>query len=433
MGGAFAALGSDIASASLNPAGLGLYRGCDMNITLSYDRSDVDASFLNVNQKSYMNRFTSTSAGAVFTFPNRDNYTTGKGKLNTVISVAYNRQEALYQRLNGFGINNGNTFLNGITDYYNANPEYWDVFGGADALWIDDEGLVHNEFGDAGAPNIYQDFYRSQKGSIDDISVSYATNYSNRLFFGMSFGFTTIDHDETWSLVEEDALGSVGGSLRQYEYENLFERNGLGVNIKAGFLYAVTPSLKLSIGVHTPSVITVDEMWDETVYTSFNNNTSGFDSDFWYTRYTLITPTRLVFGASYVVAGRLLLSADYEGAPFGGMRLEGDSYDYTDINSSISRNFGWRNAVRGGAELRLGPALLRGGGFLYTSPFAKGSDRQVAGFSAGLGFRFGDYYTDIAYQWASTSDKYQFDGTPASQIDIAEAKQNVLFTMGVRF
>ena len=47
MGGAFVSLGADLASISINPAGLGMYRGSEVGISLSVLSTDVSSDYLN--------------------------------------------------------------------------------------------------------------------------------------------------------------------------------------------------------------------------------------------------------------------------------------------------------------------------------------------------------------------------------------------------
>jgi hypothetical protein len=223
--------------------------------------------------------------------------------------------------------------------------------------------------------------------------------------------------------------------LKGFYYNNYFSRSGLGLNFKAGMLYQVTPTVKLSLAAHTPTIISIDEDWDEKLKARYDNPANDtITARYYETTFSVVTPARIIAGASMVLANRVLVGVDYETAAYQTMRLDSDRYSFIDENRSISDNYTWRHAVRLGAELRVYQFFVRGGGFYYSSPMkSAGSNMSTLGFAGGLGFRSGNFYADFAYNNSSMPYKYYIDGTDDMRIDVDKTSNNFYLTFGLRF
>ena len=83
MGGAFSALGGDISSGSINPAGIGLYRSSDVQYSVGIDYTKTKSNYLNEMSTDYKYGFKTQSFGLVFSMPNAANYESGSGQVST--------------------------------------------------------------------------------------------------------------------------------------------------------------------------------------------------------------------------------------------------------------------------------------------------------------------------------------------------------------
>ncbi|HOG20318.1 MAG TPA: hypothetical protein PKW37_07755, partial [Salinivirgaceae bacterium] len=291
-----------------------------------------------------------------------------------------------------------------------------------------------NDFDCDSAYQIKQYFEHRQKGNVNDINLTIGFNESNKFYYGFSLGILSFDHTEDIGITENDDQ-NLTKFLKRYYYNNYFSRSGLGLNLKAGILYQVVPTVKLSLAVHTPTVIGIDENWDEKLYAHFDNPAEDtIAAGYYETSFSVITPARIITGASILLAKRVLLGVDYEAAAYQTMRLDSERYSFTDENRSISDNYTWRHALRLGAEFRIYQFFVRGGGFYYSSPMkSAGSNMSTLGFAGGLGFRRGNFYADFAYNNFSMPYKYYIDGTDDMRIDIDKTSNNFYLTFGLRF
>ena len=433
VGGAFSALGSDISSANQNPAGLGLYRSSDINFTTTFDNTKTTTNYLGQSNFDHSYSIEASSVGMAFSLPNTQNYGSGKGTLNTVIAINFSQVNNYNSNLYALGRNNNNSYLTNLSDYYNQNPSYLDLFWDAGILY-EDNGTVVNDFDVSGEYQIKQQFEHRQRGTLNDLNFSIGVNESNKLYYGLSVGLVSLYHTEDWVLQENDDK-EVTQYLNAYNYNNYFVRSGMGVNFKAGIMYQLNSRIKTSFAIHTPTFMTIDEDWDEKLHTSFDS--SQFDSklaSYFTTTYNLVTPTRFLVGASFLINRMIILGIDYETSAYNTMRLDSETYSFSEENSRIKNDFTFRHAVRIGSEVKLGALALRVGGFYYTTPFkSAGTDNAVLGLSGGFGFRSGNFYTDLAYQNTMSSSFYRIDGTDAMSVEVDQTKHRFYLTFGLRF
>lgn len=435
MGGAFSALGSDISSGSINPAGIGLYRSSDVQYSVGIDYTKTKSNYLNEMSTDYKYGFKTQSFGLVFSMPNAANYESGSGQVSTTFGVSYNRINSFNQNVFATGRHDSRSYLTHLTDYYNQNSNYWDMFWETGILFEDTvTGFVTNDFARDSAYQIKQYFEHRQKGNINDFNFTIGFNQSNKFYYGFSLGVLSLDHTEDIGITENDDK-NLTQFLKGFYYNNYFSRSGLGLNFKAGMLYQVTPTVKLSLAAHTPTIISIDEDWDEKLKARYDNPANDtITARYYETTFSVVTPARIIAGASMVLANRVLVGVDYETAAYQTMRLDSDRYSFIDENRSISDNYTWRHAVRLGAELRVYQFFVRGGGFYYSSPMkSTGSNMSTLGFAGGLGFRSGNFYADFAYNNSSMPYKYYIDGTDDMRIDVDKTSNNFYLTFGLRF
>ncbi|HON17693.1 MAG TPA: hypothetical protein PK990_00820 [Salinivirgaceae bacterium] len=387
MGGAFTALGSDPTSASLNPAGLGLYQSSDVQTTFAFDMGNTETNYLgNKTSEQHYNLLTQ-GFGFVFSIPNPQNYESGTGRISNVFAVNYNRVNSLDLDLVAKGT----------------------------------------------LSQIDQEWENYSRGNISHFDFSFAVNESNRLFYGLTFSLSSIDQTEDLTLTESDPQDVVPNVVRNIQ-NDYFDRRGLGFGIKTGILYAVTNQFRIGAAFHTPTIVSINEKYDYKTRTSYPNGIDSLTVEYYETDFNVLTPMRFALGISNVFANRVLLSLDYELSPYNTIRLDGNYYSYSDENREIKNNFVVRHGVRLGSELNLGGILLRAGGFYYSSPVKTSiNDLSKLGLTVGAGIRIGNFYTDLAYSHVQNSGKYSIYNELAMRFSYDQTVSNVFATFGLRF
>ena len=252
--------------------------------------------------------------------------------------------------------------------------------------------------------------------------------------------------------------------------------DGTGVNFKAGIVYRPTANLRLGAAIHTPTYYSLDRKFqsaaaglayanndtdpnvkpDDDGYISTANDpnmTSPLLVDDGPNGWSFVSPTRLMFGASYTFGERGVISVDYERDWYNGIRIKDnpsglDSQSW--YNDSFRQNFKASNIVRVGAEFKPLPVLSLRAGFGYSDSMVRDDEfppaspviKQTTYYGAGVGFVLSrGVLLDLAYQYVSSklSDYYLFYAedkvgyTESALYSTDINRHNVALTLGFRF
>lgn len=461
MGNAFTALGADLTSATLNPAGIGMYVDSDISIspmmqftkmkTANSDRYYGDGSTRNQPFDDHTERFGLSSIGGVFTVYR------GTGALtNFNLGVVYNRiADFNYNSLSASYANPAeNSMANTLCTLSNidglqTNSDGSMDFGGDPFYWgavlAYKNGLTNKDdqgwFIDRISPYAEVDQYSATevRGSIGEYDITLGMNFSDVFYFGASLGIQSLSYKRNVfygeNYVYPDGYPSGEEMPYQLDYMNYAQRtrlSGTGINLKLGFTLRPVSWWRFGVAYHTPTYYSVAirysaDMWSDTY--SAGNNPDGYHlSNDGYAYFNIAspvwedagpnswnyrTPSRLLLGTAFTLANRVIVSADYERSWYQSTRLQKApimGLDYTNVNKEV---FKGSNTIRVGAEAYLLPGMAVRVGYIWSgSTLRKGFEDIVAThrmpktqsfITAGLGFRFGpSVYLDLAYQYNRT-------------------------------
>jgi hypothetical protein len=117
--------------------------------------------------------------------------------------------------------------------------------------------------------------------------------------------------------------------------------------------------------------------------------------------YNLTTPWRAVLSATAMLGQVGFVTADYEYVDYGSIRYNFDnSYAIAESteNTIIKNTFKGASNVRLGVEGRLDNFFVRAGFGYYSSPYRQNlNNTGRMNISAGIGFRSGDFFTDLGF------------------------------------
>ncbi len=146
-----------------------------------------------------------------------------------------------------------------------------------------------------------------------------------------------------------------------------------------------------------------------------------------------------------------MLSVDYEYVDYGSAKLRrgGDGYQFVDENSEIEEAYKSVGNLRiGGELLATSNIALRAGFELYPSAYNESAfgtsqpnaDADMKVYSAGLGYRSGGFFFDVAYRMTDSESYDALYPTPPTdfynipeQANFKTTKDKVLFTLGFKF
>lgn len=457
MAGAFTSLGADLSSTSINPAGLGMYRSSEVSITPMMTFQNSKNSATN-NMSNSTNRFAFGNFG--FSLKAYE----GTGKILAVnVAFAYNRladynyNYSFYQNDNsstlggvfaqqlqhsagGIGINEHNRICDayGSTDF-GLSTELW---GGVMAYKCGLVNMVDNRWtlDEYPIPFSTDQFTTVEsRGSAGEYTFSAGMNINNKLYIGASLGLQsisrhmTIAYGENVYATEEVNPDTTPYVLRSFDYMQWSELSGTGVNFKLGMVWRPISALRLGFALHTPTFYTLNFAYSagmDSTSESIGDNPDGYNviggnvfgseatprfEDVGENSWDFISPTRILFGASYTFGKYAIVSVDYERDWYNSIRMKNmpAGFDYTYYNDYFRNAFKGSNVVRVGVEVKPTERLAIRAGYgysgsqlrddesnylLYTTPVIYRTDL----ISAGIGFAISPAVrVDAAYQYVT--------------------------------
>ena len=461
MGNAFTALGADMASASLNPAGIGMYVNSDisfspmMHFTKSHTQNSdpyyVDTPKRQQDFVDHTERFALASAGGVFTVYR------GAGALtNFNMGFVYNRIADFNGSTLNASLDNAATSsmanifctlsnVDGLVTQddgrmpFGNDPYYWG------AVLAYKNGVTNKDdlgwYIDRIGPSASVDQYSSveTRGGIGEYALTFGCNILDRLYLGATVGIQSVNY-KRYTYYGENYLypngyPSGGEMPYQLDYMNYMQStriSGSGVNLKLGLTYRPVDWLRFGVAYHTPTYYSVNLRYGAEMSSctySAGSNPDGYEYDkdgYFYDNvespewvdngqysWNFRSPHRLMFGAAFTIFNRIILSADYERSWYQSARLQSSPIYGLSYTSQLNEYFKGGNTVRLGAELNLLPIIVVRAGYIWSgNNFRNGYENQLFSHpltkeqhyvTAGLGWRFGStVYLDLAYQYGIT-------------------------------
>lgn len=469
MGGAFGSLGGDFGALSYNPAGLGIYRSSEFTFTPSFKNRTVSSDYNGLSNEDSRSRFYFDNVGFVFSF--KPNKTEETGLVNFNIGFGFNRTNDFFSNAIAKGDNNKNSIMdyfaglaagNKYSDLTDPGNDSYNPYLDSNAPWkaimawntylIDTiPGSAGKDYWAAlnGGDGVAQQNVISTSGLTGEYAMSVGTNFSNKLYFGATFGIAEINFKSSITY-SEDAFNSNGllpnGDRFNYsDYKQTYETNGSGYNLKLGVIYKPIDGLRLGFAVHTPTYYKLQDTYSYSMSTNFDYGTSNSSTPNSRYDYNLETPFKSISSIAYVFKDKGLISFDVEKVNYSKMRFRegGDGYNYTSENQDISDIYRNVYNFKVGGELRFDNMFLRAGYASYGSPYKSGyfnenSKRNI--ISAGIGYRSGNFFVDAAYLYSLQNEKYVLynlsnaDGTLAvNPVSTKMTEGKFLLTIGFKF
>lgn len=456
VAGAMSSLGGDMGSLSVNPAGLGVYRKSEFNLTPAVQITSVGSS---LNGAATMDESNATfgieNIGLVF----YKGYNNSKLKAfnfgATINRVAnFNRQTVYSGQTAGSVINafqaSAQGFINEELEGFTSGlaADAGAIFN-LDGAYTDEWFSDFDTFEDLG---IERSETITTTGGVSDLALSLGFNISHKLYLGFSGNFPIVRFEETRSYVEDDSTDDVIPFFRNLSYNQSITTTGIGLGFKAGFIYRITNEIRLGGSVHSPIRYTLSDNFTadlEYFFIDENDPSSplidgqGLSPDGSF-GYRLRTPWRFNGGLSVVLKKFGFISLDVESFNYSDLEYDfvtnnNNSEDnriiQAEVNSDIRRQFSNALNIKIGAEYLIKKFRLRAGYGLFGNPFNDSSSpRNVISFGAGV--RGDKAYLDLAYRATVATENYspyvspnQFEQLVSSDINT----NNIILTFGYRF
>jgi len=423
MGGAFGALGGDMSSLNINPAGAAVFNNNLGTVSGTLYNRDNIVSYGGNAAGTTPNYIDINQAGGVLVFKS-----TGQdaGWSKVALALNYDKTENFDDNIFASGTSNegiDNYFLNFaqgvpfgdillqdgefIEDAYldiGANQGFVDqqaflgYFGGLiDPTAMENDNTAYSS--NAGYTSVNQEFSRITAGYNSKFTLSLASQYKERLHIGASLNFHNILYSRYDEFTETGYNSE--SEIQRTTFDNRLLTQGAGFSLSIGAIAKLNDFVRIGGSYQSPTWYRLEDELSQRISSDLADddiNFINFDLVNIFPRYKLRTPAKITGSLALVFGKNGLLSFDYGYQDFSTAEL-GPTNDasFASVNDEVANELGAVSSFRFGGEYRIERFSLRAGYAFEESPYADGSDfGDLNSISGGIGYDFGGSRLDLA-------------------------------------
>lgn len=426
MSGAFGALGGDLSSLDVNPAGSAVFLNSIVGLSLDIENADNEVIYMNGVTTNSNSDFDLGQGGLAMVFNNTDEDSDWK---KFTLAFNYSKTANFEDDFLAAGTNSRSIdsyFLGyaqgvpldllvpregeSVSDLYSYLGEN-EGFGAQQAMLgyqafilnaEDPEDFSNTDYTSAVGPGSFnQEYSYAATGLNGKFSFNFATQYQEFLYMGINLNTHFINYDRVVGFYENN--NNAGSEINTIYFEDRLSTLGSGFSLQLGALTRIGENLRAGFAYETPTWYEISE--ETTQYIETDSNTLGnavVDPQVInvYPDYKLQTPAKYTGSLAYLFGDRALLSFDYSYKDHSSMKFKptGDP-DFAFQNDLMESELQGASTYRLGGEYRIEGWSLRGGYRFEESPYENESTLEdLQGYSFGVGYNFGNIKIDAAYE-----------------------------------
>lgn len=430
MGGAFGAVGSDISSIHINPAGSAVNYFSVGSITGQYNAINNQSNYFGDQFNQNNSNFRINNIGAVFTIEN--NNSASKLKKTSIGLVINNdvthENEVFFEGTNSRSLANyflqhANTGFGGVAVPYDLTSlrsgesigGLYDYLNGvengfsAQQAMLGYQSYILNQDGNGGytsnmgAGPYYQSSRIMSEGNNGRFTANIAFDFDNKYYFGLNLNYHSVNYLKSQRLYE-----SAGSAIQNGVGEILFTNNtftyGGGFSFNVGGLAKITEAFRVGASYQSPIWYRLNDEFEQrletNIYEAGVSRIENFSPNIitLYERYSLRTPGQFTGSLAYIFGKSGLISFDYARKDYSAMQYNSPGFAYDYMNQYYSNELRAANEFRVGGEYRIDQISLRAGYRFAESPY---KDTQIIGdltnITGGIGYSFDNKRIDLSY------------------------------------
>ncbi len=455
MGGAFGALGGDLSSLNINPAGSSIFSNNQITISLSNFNKKNDSNYFGTSTSESNNNFDMNQLGGVFVFKNQNPSSSWK---KFSLAINYDNTNDFDNSIFSAGTNPTRSLSNYFVSYANGvplnvlqNSRYGQLDNGGQQAFLGYQAYVINPVNDVPTNtnytsnvtpggNYYQENSIYSSGYNGKLSFNASTSFEDKFYIGANLNSHFTDYVGSTSFYESNnnPLG-IDHTVTNMRFDNKLHTIGTGFSFQIGAIAKVTKEIRLGLSYDSPTWYILNDEFSQSLVAVSSNTAGDLAPDVvdpqiinYYDPYKLTTPGKVTGSFAYIFGKTGLLSLDYSLKDYANTKFEpkNDPY-YRSLNSKMSNTLTSSGELRLGAEYKIKAWSLRGGYRFEESPY---KDTTTIGdlnsFSGGLGYNFGAFKLDFSYSNGQRNSQQSFFSqgfTDAAQIKTSN--NNVTMTM----
>jgi len=426
MGGAFGALGGDLSAIKLNPASSSVFLTNQAALTLNLAAYKNETDYMEGHNSYRNNDLDLSQAGMVFVYNNQNENAT-VSRLS--FGITYDRINNFRNRYKAVGRSNETVSdmflsfaqgvpldlftprsgegLSGLYDYlgyanegFNNNRLQTAYLGYEGYLFDaeDPDDMGNTSYTSNVSGNTFDHFYENyEKGTNGKVSFNGGIAFQDRFYLGLNLNSHIIDFRQN-TFINESIPGS--SLIQEINFGNYLDTRGSGFSMQIGGIARVGNMVRVGLSYESPTWFRISEETNQilrTYHSEFGEVIVNPRVTNIYPSYSLRTPGRVNASVATIFGVSGLLSFDYSYKDFSNTKFT--SSGFGSANREISDRLRAVSTFRAGGEYRIKNFSVRGGFRYEESPYKDNSIGNLRGYSAGLGYNFGGFQIDLAYDW----------------------------------
>lgn len=420
MSGAFGALGGDLSSINVNPAGSAVFNNNQFTTTMGNYSTKNESNYFGTNTSASESTFDLNQAGGVFVFksgnPNSDlrkfsmsiNYENTNNYDNSMFSTGISPIKS--------GAEYFISYANGVPLELITKNDYIDLGNGPQQAYLGYYGFVINPVSDDDKNTEYTSNVRSG-GKYYQENSSYSSGYNGKLifnsglqfkdflYFGLNLNSHFTDYVQTTNFYEvNNNAQDLNYELKNMSFSNTLHTYGSGFSFQIGAIAKLTDQIRMGLAYESSTWYNLQDDLLQTLTTVTSNSIDSKTNIVaplgnYYAPHDLQTPGSFTGSFAYIFGKKGLISLDYKYKDYSRTEFspENDPY-YSGLNNAMQNTLGVSNEVRVGGEYKIQNFRLRGGYRFEGSPYRDSTTiGDLNSFSGGLGYSFGAIKLDFSY------------------------------------
>lgn len=434
MSGAFGALGGDLSSINVNPAGSAVFNNNQFAATMGNYDTKNESNYFGASTSASESTFDLNQAGGVFVFKTRNpNNDLKKFSMSINYESTNNYDNSMFSA----GISPLNSVANYFLSYANGvplglikNTNYAYLDNGPQQAYLGYYGFIINPVSENDDKNVaytsnvrpggnyYQENSTYSSGYNGKLIFNSGLQYKDFLYFGLNLNSHFTDYVQNTNFYESNNNTlDLNDRVKSLNFSNSLHTYGAGFSFQVGAIAKLTNEMRLGFAYESPTWYNLQDELSQRLTSISSNITGTLPPDVvdpfvinYYAPYDLRTPGSLTGSFAYIFGKSGLISLDYKYKDYSCTEFSptNDPY-YRGLNSAMHNALGSSNEVRVGAEYKIQKFRLRGGYRFEGSPY---NDSATIGdlnsFSGGLGYNFGSIKLDFSYVNVHSTSQNQF-------------------------
>lgn len=421
LGGAFGALGGDLSSMNVNPAGSVIFANNQVGITLNNNQTQNDATYFGTKRNTNTSNLGLNQAGGVFVF----DANTNSGWQKFALSFNFEDNKSLNNNVSVAGTNTNNSIANYFLSYANGIPlgnlndfNYADLFYNEQQAYLGYNAYIIDPVSNTPGNTAYtsavvagkynQETNINTSGNSGKATFNFAAQYEDNFSIGLNLNSHISEFRQSSSFFESNSnnTSATDNYVKRIRFNNEIYTQGSGFSFQIGAIYKPVKALRLGLSFESPTWYQFTDEISQSISATSGTIAAELPADvvvplngdkIIFEPYNLRTPAKITGSFAYVFGKRGLISVDMSTKDYSSAQFRPEK-DFIGTNKAISQSLNNSKEVRVGGEYKIKKVSLRAGYRWEESPYKlKSNMGDLTAYSGGFGYNFGSTKLDVAY------------------------------------